>query len=130
MNKIWFGLLGAGMVAAVACGNPTGNGNGCGGNGLNLIIISANDNHTFTPQSAQASQGQQICFQNLGTVLHTVTPDSGQLNSDSIWITNYGSSALPPKSPYLITLPVGNYSYHCQYHGLPGSGMYGTITVR
>lgn len=130
MNKILFGLLGAGVAVGVACSNPTGNGSGCGGNGLNLVVITANDNHTFTPQNVQVSQTQQICFQNLGTVLHTVTPDSSVSNSDSIWIKNYGSSALPSNSPYLITLPVGNYAYHCQYHGAPGSGMYGTITVR
>jgi len=96
---------------------------------VNLVIITAHDNHTFTPQNVQVSQTQQICFQNLGTVLHTVTPDSG-VSDDSIWIKNYGSSGLPPNSPYLITLPTGNYAYHCQYHGAPGSGMYGTIQVR
>ena len=129
MNKILFGLLGAGVVVGAACSSdPTGNGQGCGGNGANVVVITARDNHTFSPQSVQVSQGQQICFQNLGTVLHTVSPDS--VPEDSVWIQNYPSEALPPNSPYQITLPVGNYAYHCQYHGAPGVGMYGTIAVR
>jgi len=131
MNRVWFGLLGAGAVIAVACSSdPTGNGSGCGGNGANVLVITAHDNHTFTPQFATASVGQQICFQNLGTVVHTVDPDSG-VNADSIWFQNYSSSeALPPNLPYQITLPLGNYNYHCHIHGAAGSGMYGTIAVR
>lgn len=129
MNKILFGLLGAGVAVGVACSNPTGNGNGCGGNGTNVVTITAHDNHTFTPLNATVSVGQQICFQNLGSVVHTVDPDS--VPEDSVWFQNYSATeALPPNLPYQITLPIGNYAYHCHIHGAPGSGMYGTIVVR
>lgn len=130
MNKILFGLLGAGVAVGVACSSePTGNGNGCGGNGANVVVITAHDNFTFTPPSVTVNAGQQICFQNLGSVVHTVDPDS--VPQDSIWFQNYGpSAALPPNLPYQITLPIGTYNYHCHIHGAPGVGMYGTIAVR
>src|SRR5690348_17378553 len=129
MNKILFGLLGAGVVVGVACSNPTGNGSGCGGNGTNVVTITAHDNHTFTPQTVQVSQTQQICFQNLGTVLHTVTPDS-EAPADTLWIRGHPTEALPPNSPYQFTLGVGDYYYHCAYHGGNQTGMWGVIHVR
>jgi plastocyanin len=29
-----------------------------------------------------------------------------------------------------VTLTAGTYQYHCTLHGLPGSGMHGTIVVQ
>lgn len=129
MHKTWFALVGAGVAAAVACSsNPTGNGNGCGGNGANVLVITASDNKTFTPQNAQGTVGQQICFQNLGTVLHTVTPDS-LVPGDSTWMRT-GEQGLPPNSPYQLSLGVGDYYYHCHIHGGTETGMWGKISIR
>jgi len=116
-----------GAVLIACSSNPTGNGNGCGGTGG--IVITASDNHTFSPQMATASVGQTICFQNLGTLLHTITPDS-LLPVDSFWVHNPGEQALPPNLPVVFTLGTGDYYYHCRYHGGTQTGMWGKISIR
>jgi len=130
MRKLWFGLIGAGAVVGVACSSaPSGNGSGCGGNQAGtVLVITASDNHTFSPQMAQVSVGQSICFQNVGTLLHTVTPDSVNLG-DSAWAAS-GERALPPGLPVELGLAAGDYYYHCRYHGGKETGMWGKISVR
>lgn len=129
MRKVWFGLA-CGSVVFLACSsNPTSNGGGCGGNYPGgITIISATDAQQFTPATAHASVGQPICFQNNGTLLHDIIPDS--INStDSAW-AHSGDYPLPPGLPATLSLGAGDYYYHCKYHGGTKTGMWGLIQVR
>jgi len=129
MRKIWFALVGAGALVGVACSSePTASGI-CGGNFPGgVIVITASDNHTFSPQFANASVGQSICFQNTGTQLHQVQGDSVN-STDSAW-AHSAPHPLPPGLPVVISMAVGDYYYHCTYHGGNQSGMWGKISVR
>jgi len=117
-------LLGSGAIAfGIACsGNPSGSGNGCESTGAS-VTISAQDNQTFSPPSPVVNVGQSVCWQNFGTLSHTVTANAnaqdttwkldGQLNPDLIVLYTFGKQGI-------------NYTYHCRIH----PGMTGTIQVR
>lgn len=128
MRKTWFVRLACGAVLAACNSSPTGNGNGCQSTGG--VIVTASDNHTFTPQTVQINQGQSVCFQNNGTLLHSITPDS-LIPDDSTWL-QVGEQSLPPNLP--VTILIGgvgrDYYYHCKFHGGKQTGMYGRIRVR
>jgi len=105
----------AAAAAFVACDEPSG-GNTCAATGG--VPIDARDDHTFDPASRQVQLSQKFCFQNQGTLTHTVTSDS---IADSVDIT------LPPD--YTTTLSYGrarDFNYHCRFH----PGMVGVIQVR
>ena len=126
MRKILLGLACVGGVLLACSSDPSGNGSGCGGTGG--ITITASDNLTFTPQSATGTVGQQICFQNKGSILHDIIPDS--VNSgDSAW-AHSGEYPLAPGLPNTLGLGAGTYYYHCKYHGSKQAGMWGVINVR
>lgn len=129
MRKTLFALM-CGGAALLACSSePTAAGI-CGGNFPGgVIIVTAKDNQTFSPQNVQANAGQTICFENTGTLLHQIQPDSvGPL--DSAW-AHSGPFPLPPNLPVVFNLASGrDYYFHCTYHGSLKGGMYGWITVR
>lgn len=127
MRKLWLGLF-VGGVALLSCNNPTGS--GVCGNG-DFVIIKAADNKTFTPQHATATQSQSICFENTGSIVHSVVADSFVAN-DSTWKKN-GEQGLAPGFPVIVKVGVGDYYYHCGIHGFAGDttqGMWGKITIR
>ncbi len=112
-------LLGACAVTAIiafaACNEPSG-GNTCAS--IGGVPIDARDNQTFDPPSRQVQLQQSFCFQNLGTLTHTITSDSA---ADSIDVT------LPPN--YTISFSYNrqrDFNYHCRFH----AGMVGVIQVR
>jgi plastocyanin len=126
MRRAWFAMA-CGGVILISCSNPTGSGTGCGN--AAPIVITASDNHTFSPQSATISVGQAVCFQNLGSLLHTITPDS-LVPADSFWMHHPGEQALPPNLPTIVSFGTGDFYYHCKYHGGTQTGMWGVVHVR
>jgi plastocyanin len=128
MRKTLFALM-CGGAALVACSSSPTSAGVCGGNFPGgVIIVTAKDNLTFTPQNVQANVGQAVCFQNTGTLLHQIQGDSVG-PTDSVW-AHSDPRPLPPNLPVVFQLAAGNYYYHCTYHGANQSGMWGTITVR
>jgi len=70
-------------------------------------------------------KGDAVKFSNVqGT--HSATADNGQFSECG------GSSQFA--APWTCTTPAfttaGTVGFHCKFHGSPGSGMYGTITVQ
>ena len=128
MRKTWFGwtLVAGGILAA--CNNPTGHGNGCASTGA--VIVHASDTKHFSPQTLTITHGQNVCWQNDGTLTHSITPD-GEIAADSTWAA-YPEQALEPGLPVLIQTfgATGDYYYHCKFHGGNQTGMYGVIQVR
>lgn len=115
------GVLGA-VVFLWACNNPTG-GNGCDSTGAN-IIINAQDNLTFDQTSVTISKGQKVCWQNFGTITHSVTADPSL--ADSTWNID---ETLAPNLVVLYTFGVvGDFAYHCRYH--VANNMRGVVHVR
>ena len=108
---------------AWACKNSTGQGNGCDSTGAN-IIISAQDNLTFDRPNVTITKGEKVCWQNFGTLNHTVTAEPNL--TDSSWTLD---AQLNPNLVVLRTFGVvGDYSYHCSIH--LANNMRGVIHVR
>ncbi len=111
----------AGVALAVACGNPSGEGNGCAGTGAQ-IVIKAQDNQ-FVPAHVTISKGQTVCWQNSGSVQHTVTATSVSLATDSSWSADSVNQTLQPHSGIFIrtfTLQNANYFFKCTLHNETG----------
>jgi plastocyanin len=122
-------LAGGLMVAALlvtlwGCNNPNGQGNGCASTGAD-VVINAQDNQTFDKPSLTITRGQTVCWQNFGTLTHTVTATSA-IPSDSSWTASAFDHQLSPNLIVIHTFAkAGQYSYHCLIH----SGMTGLINV-
>ena len=116
-----FALVGACAVAAIgvfaACKEPSG-GNTCASVGG--VPVDAKDNQTFDPTPVTVQPTHKVCWQNLGTLTHSITADD--LIADSIDIT------LPPDYTYSKSWGTTgkDFHYHCRFH----VGMTGLVQVR
>ena len=112
VTRLLAGMVGAAaLAAAVACEKLGVEGNTCLANGAD-IVIDTRDAGAFDPQSIQVQVGQEVCWQNLGTVSHTITADEP---IDSVDVV------LPPT--YIYTHGFGivrDFNYHCTTHGEAG----------
>lgn len=107
------GIVGAAIFAA--CDEPSG-GNTCAGTRGNPI--EARNDSTFEPPSLQVQITETFCFQNLGSLTHTVTSDS---IADSIDVT------LPPNFTFSRSYGrIRDFNYHCRFH----PGMVGVVRIR
>ena len=115
----------AGVALALACGNPSGKGNGCQGTGA-AHVVDAQDNQVFNPSLLTISKGTSVCWENNGSITHTLTADNA-IPNDSSWIKDSVNQQLSPGALYFRTFgKVGNYPYHCSIH----TTMTGEIDVR
>ena len=107
----------AALVAFAACDTPSG-GNTCGS--VAGVPVDATDDSSFVPTPVQITPTQRVCWQNLGTLTHSITADD--LLADSIDIT------LPPNFTYSTSWGTAgkDFSYHCRFH----TGMTGVVHVR
>ncbi|MGH7671351.1 MAG: cupredoxin domain-containing protein [Gemmatimonadales bacterium] len=64
-----------------------------------------------------------VTWRNGDGVTHTVTNDPGSGEVFNLSLGNRGLVTHTFNTP-------GTYTYHCTIHGLPGSGMHGTIVVQ
>ena len=117
----------AGVALALACGNPSGEGNGCAGTGA-THVINAQDNQVFSPTPLSLTHGESVCWQNNGSIAHTVTANGAAGALDSSWVPDSVNAQLNPGALFLRTFSkVGvNYFYKCSIH----AGMTGEIDVR
>lgn len=112
-------LLVAGAVAVwfLAACDKAGTGNTCASTGG--VVVDTKDNQVFDPASLQITQTQKVCWQNLGSVTHSMTSDN--VATDSIDIT------LPPDFTFTKGFgTIQDFSYHCRFH----VGMVGVVHVR
>ncbi|HUL04381.1 MAG TPA: plastocyanin/azurin family copper-binding protein [Gemmatimonadales bacterium] len=103
-------------IFALACSdNSNSVNNMCSASGASATI-GATDGLVFSPTSATITHGQSVCWQNSGSVAHTVTSNDG---------TSF-SSSLAAGQTFLHAFPTaGSFPYRCTIH----AGMTGTITV-
>ncbi len=92
-----------------------------GASGQTIINVTVGDNF-FQPASVTAAPGDSIVFTYTGARTHPVASDN------STFSTFQMSSALRRHTFTLAT--AGTYGYHCQFHGAPGTGMFGTIVIQ
>lgn len=85
------------------------------------ITITVGDNF-YSPQLVTIRPGDVVTWQYQGGAnSHPTASDN------SAWTTFTINSANPTMSMTFST--VGAFPYHCNFHGAPGVGMYGIITV-
>ena len=85
------------------------------------VTITVGDNF-FKPKVVEIDPGTTVKWVNKGRNLHSIDPDKGKL---------FGTGSLPSGKSYSFTFKnPGDYPYYCAFHGAPGNGQYGTITVR
>ena len=127
--------LGIALLGAAACSSSTSVAGGCSGSGA-AATVSATDGLVFSPASVPITHGQSVCWQNTGSITHTVTSNDGtSFNANltggqtfvhafaSVNSDNSNAAAAPT---FVITFAApGSFSYHCTIH----AGMTGAITV-
>jgi plastocyanin len=112
------------LVNTLSCGSPNGQGNGCASTGAD-VVINAQDNQTFDRTPLTITKGQSVCWQNLGSLSHTVTALAAS-PGDSAWTPTTFDATLNPNGVAIHTFSTsGVHPYHCLIH----AGMTGTINV-
>ncbi len=85
--------------------------------GMVMVNIS---NTTFNPQTITVTLGTTVMWTNSDTITHTVTADDNSFNSGNLGHNGTFSHTFTSS---------GTIGYHCQIHGGPHQGMYGTVIV-
>jgi plastocyanin len=93
-------------------------GSGGGGGGNSATIDAGANGFVFTPSTVSIAQGGKLTVKNAGTVPHTFTIQSQDINE----VMQPGQSA-----KITISLAPGTYPFVCTFH--QSSGMTGTLTV-
>jgi plastocyanin len=85
----------------------------------------------YDQKAVTINTGDSVKWTNMdSSVSHTVTSDTGQFDSSPNCTPPLTTNCMKEGDtfPHQFTAP-GVYGYHCKFHGSPGSGMYGTVTV-
>lgn len=81
----------------------------------------------YMPMTMTINKGDQVQFVNKDAFKHTVDWDTPGAPANSGDISGQGSPGDKYTTPSMNT--AGTFAFHCLYHGAPGSGMHGSITV-
>lgn len=90
---------------------------GCSGVQAAITIVG----ETFSPQTVTVQAGQPVCWSWAQSISHNVHADDDSFTSGAPSTTgNFQTTFNTP----------GTFGFHCQVHGSPGAGMFGTIIVQ
>ncbi len=78
--------------------------------------------NAFNPVARTVAAGTTVTWINGDGVGHTVTNDPGSTETFNLSLGSGGMVTHQFNN-------AGTYTYYCTIHGLPGTGMHGTITV-
>ena len=82
---------------------------------------------TFSPDDLTIEAGDTVVFDNVSGI-HSVNGTLASYPSNPEGFTSGPPASAPWQYSFTFTIP-GAYGYHCDVHGAPGSGMFGSITV-
>ncbi|MDX1623570.1 MAG: plastocyanin/azurin family copper-binding protein [Gemmatimonadota bacterium] len=102
---------------------PPGDGNGNGNDGPLGNTVTLTAQNTFSPQNLAIDVGQTVTWENAVAVAHTITPDGHM---------QWERHLVPADANHTFSVTfeeAGEFDYFCEFHGFPGGGMHGTITV-
>jgi len=112
-------LIGAAVLAAACSGDDYGtNPGGCQPTSSQVCMVGT----TFSPTTRTVTVGTTVQWVNGSGVGHTVTsnPGSGETFNQAVGAGGTFSHQFNT---------AGTYPYHCTIHGMPTTGMRGTIQV-
>lgn len=90
---------------------------GCAGVQAKFTIVGT----SFSPSTVTVQAGQPVCWSWRADTQHNVHADDD----------SFTSGAPASQGNFQVTLNTpGTYGFHCQVHGSPGAGMFGTIIVQ
>ena len=92
--------------------------------------VSVVDNR-FEPQNLTIAPGDTVTWTNEGSNAHNVNADDGSFRCAE-GCDSSGGDGSPSSSAWSFSLTFdepGEIGYHCDLHGAPGGGMFGTLTV-
>ena len=121
------------LALALPVGVPCGHGAGGGGedehgNGNGCTVHTVNmQASAYSPQHLTIPMGDAVQFVNLDGFGHTVNWDSAGSPPNSGTINPAGSPGDTYTTPCLSS--AGTYNFHCEFHGVPGAGMHGSVMV-
>lgn len=78
--------------------------------------------NVFSPQTVTVRIGDTVTWDNATNGIHNVYSDDDTTFSS-------GSPAAGPWTYSFTFTTAGSFGYHCQPHGSPGTGMFGTVVV-
>lgn len=116
MRTMGLMLVLAAALAATCEDYGTGSG-GCTPTVTKVCLTSS----TFNPVTLTVTAGTTVTWQATGGS-HTVTNDPGSAETYNLSIAGTGAVTRQFNNQ-------GTFTYHCSFHGSPGTGMQGTIMV-
>jgi len=120
------GELALALPVGVPCDHGDGDhGGGNGGGGTTRVVNMQGS--AYVPQNMTIAAGDTVQFVNKDGFSHTVDWDTPGSPPNSGTINAAGSPGDTYTTP-AMTAP-GTYNYHCAFHGAPGVGMHGSLTV-
>ncbi|HTR21565.1 MAG TPA: hypothetical protein VMH88_11985 [Gemmatimonadales bacterium] len=117
MRFSWAKAAICGVVVGGACKSGSSVSSGCQSTAASAVV-QATDAKQFNPTPLQIGQTQSVCWENNGTLTHSVTfdaPDTTDATLAPGYVVIKGFGTTP-----------GDFTYHCKYH----STMTGVIQVR
>ena len=102
-------------------GGTKSSGGGSNAGGTASLTLEQTNNYTFNPTTVKVKSGSTIAVQDIAGQ----TPHNFSVQGQSIDVTNNPGQTSKVK----IGLPAGTYQFFCKFHGSPGQGMHGTLTV-
>lgn len=112
------GLLAGGLTAAAS---PAAGAAAAPAQAGKTVTITVGDNF-FKPKKVTIEAGTTVRWVNKGRNLHDIKPNKGK---------KFGKAQLPSGKKYKHTFDdPGKYPYYCSFHGSPGGGQWGVITVK
>jgi len=85
-------------------------------------IVHLTSEFAFDPPDIEVDAGTTVSWIWDDTETHTVTSDTG------VWPSSGGLSGPGPRFDHRFDAP-GRFPYFCGFHGAPGAGMHGSVTV-
>jgi plastocyanin len=97
-----------------------------------VFVDVGGDQLAFSPSVFSITTNDTVTFVNKGG-FHNVTADNGAFRCAAACDGDgSGKDGSPAEAPWSATVSfpaAGTFGFHCEIHGVPGAGMFGTVTV-
>jgi len=97
-----------------------------------VFVDVGGDQLAFSPSVFSITTNDTVTFVNKGG-FHNVAADNGAFRCAAACDGDGGGlDGSPAEAPWSATVSfptAGTFGFHCQVHGFPGGGMFGTVTV-
>lgn len=118
------GELALALPVGVPCDHGEGGGHNGGGGGTHTVDMQGS---AYVPTNMTIPKGDTVQFVNKDGFPHTVDWDTPGSPPNSGTINAAGAAGDKYTTPVMNT--PGTFNFHCAFHGSPGAGMHGSLTM-